>query len=50
MLYSGSRIVVFYGSNSWAYTRLGRVQGLSASELDGLLGNGAVSLTLYTED
>ena len=50
MLYSGSRIVVFYGSNSWAYTRLGRIQGLSASELDGLLGNGAVSLTLYTED
>ena len=50
VLYSGSQIVVFYGSNSWAYTRLGRIQGLSASELDALLGNGAVSLTLYTED
>ena len=50
VLYSGSQIVIFYGSNSWAYTRLGRIQGLSASELDGLLGNGAVSLTLYTGD
>ena len=50
VLYSGSQIVIFYGSNSWAYTRLGRIQGLSASELDELLGNGAVSLTLYTED
>lgn len=50
VLYSGSQIVIFYGSNSWAYTRLGRIQGLSANELDELLGNGAVSLTLYTED
>jgi hypothetical protein len=50
VLYSGSQIVIFYGSNSWAYTRLGRIQDLSANELDELLGNGAVSLTLYTED
>ncbi len=50
VLYSGSQIVVFYGSNSWAYTRLGRIQGLSAGELESLLGNGAVTLTLYTED
>ena len=50
VLYSGSQIVIFYGSNSWTYTRLGRIQSLSASELDRLLGNGAVSLTLYTGD
>ena len=49
VLYSGNQIVVFYGSNSWAYTRLGRIDGLSSSELTDLLGNGAVELILFTE-
>ena len=49
VLYSGNQIVVFYGSNSWAYTRLGRIEGLSSSEIAELLGNGAVELTLFTE-
>ena len=46
VLYSGSNIVIFYGSNSWSYTRLGKITGLSVSELEGLLGNGDVSLTI----
>ena len=46
VLYSGNQIVVFYGSNSWAYTRLGRIESLSSSELTSLLGNGAVTLTI----
>ena len=44
VLYSGNQIVVFYGSNSWAYTRLGHVE-LSQKELENLLGNGDVELT-----
>lgn len=48
VLYSGDQIVVFYGSNSWAYTRLGRIEGLSGTELAELLGNGAVELILFT--
>lgn len=46
VLYSGNQIVVFYGSNSWAYTRLGKIQNLSGEELTDLLGNGDVTLTL----
>ncbi len=46
VLYSGSQIVIFYGSNSWAYTRLGRITDKSAAELADLLGNGDVSITL----
>ena len=38
VLYSGSQIVIFYGSNSWAYTRLGRITGMSGEELTALLG------------
>ena len=48
VLYSGNQIVVFYGSNSWAYTRLGHVE-LSAAEMSELLSNGDVSITLYME-
>lgn len=29
MLYRGNQIVLFYGSNSWSYTRLGRVDDLT---------------------
>lgn len=46
VLYSGDQIVVFYGSNSWAYTRLGKIRGMDQADLAALLGNGAVTLTL----
>ena len=46
VLYSGNQIVIFYGANTWAYTRLGRVAGKTASELADLLGKSDVTLTL----
>ena len=49
VLYSGNQLVVFYGSNSWAYTRLGRIADKSASELSELLGKGNVVITLTLE-
>ena len=49
VLYSGNQLVVFYGSNSWAYTRLGRIVDKSASELNALLGSGDVTITLTLE-
>ncbi len=45
VLYSGSQIVVFYGSNSWSYTRLGHVD-LSRAEMTELLANGDVTLRI----
>lgn len=50
VLYSGNQIVVFYGSNSWAYTRLGRITDKTRQELADLLGNGNVTLTLSAEE
>ena len=47
VLYSGNQVVVFYGSNSWAYTRLGHITNKTASEMKQLLGNGDVMLTIY---
>ena len=48
ILYSGNQIVLFYGSNSWSYTRLGRIQYSSQSELESFLkaGQGNISVTL----
>lgn len=46
VLYSGNQMVVFYGSNSWAYTRLGRITDLSPAELKALLGSGNVTVTV----
>ena len=46
VLYSGNQIVVFYGSNSWAYTRLGHISDKSAQEMAELLGNGDVTITI----
>ena len=46
VLYSGNQIVVFYGSNSWSYTKLGRITVPSAEQLQKLLGNGDVTITI----
>ena len=48
VLYAGDQIVVFYGSNSWAYTRLGHVN-LDQGEMAELLGNGDVVITLQND-
>lgn len=48
VLYSGNQLVVFYGSNSWAYTRLGKIN-LSERDLIELLSNGDVTITLHVE-
>ena len=48
VLYAGNSLVVFYGSNSWAYTRLGKIN-MSKNELKDLLGKGNVTVTLTLE-
>ena len=46
VLYSGNQLVVFYGSNAWAYTRLGHITDRSAKEMAELLGSGDVTITI----
>lgn len=46
MLYQGNQITLFYGSNSWSYTRLGKIVGISESELKDILGTGNVTFVL----
>ena len=44
VLYSGNQLVIFFGSNSWSYTRLGHIEDLSANELTSLLDRDTVSI------
>lgn len=45
MLYQGNQVTIFYGNNSWSYTKLGKIQNVSKNELKSILGNGDVKLT-----
>ena len=46
VLYSGSQIVIFHGSNSWAYTKLGRIKDKTLSELKAMLDKSEITLTV----
>ena len=48
ILYSGNQIVLFYGSNTWSYTRIGRMEYGSLDELKAFLkaGQGNITVTL----
>ena len=48
VLYSGNQLVVFYGTNSWAYTRLGHVD-LTKEELTAMLSEHDATITLEAE-
>ena len=46
VLYSGSNIVIFYGSNSWSYTKLGKVINKTDEELKELLSGSDIVMTI----
>ena len=49
VLYAGDRIVIFYGSNSWAYTKLGHIDQ-AQEEMEKLLGQEDVEIQLGWEE
>ena len=49
MLYQGNQMVIFYVSNSWSYTRLGKIDGATSDSLRQFLGNGDITMTLSLE-
>ena len=46
VLYNDSNIVIFYGSNSWSYTKLGKIVGKTDEELKKLLNKNSVVLKI----
>ena len=52
ILYLGKRFVIYYDKNSWDFTPLGKVYGVTKSELKKILGDGNVTavLSIQTSD
>ena len=48
VLYNGAQIVIFYSSNSWSYTKLGKIDDLSGWEY--ALGSGNVTVAFSLEE
>ena len=46
ILYLGNRITIYYDVNTWDFTRLGRIDGITQAELKEILGSGDVTVTL----
>lgn len=49
ILYLGSSFVIYYDTNEWNFTRLGRINNVNQEELKRLLGDGNVTVTLSLE-
>lgn len=45
MLYQGDQIVIFYGNNSWSYSRLGKIEDATAEALLSAFGSGDTTIT-----
>lgn len=46
ILYQGHNLVIYYDTNSWNFTRLGKIEGVSGKDLLAALGKGEVTVTL----
>ena len=44
VLYQGDKISLFYGSHTWDYTKLGKIDNVDSNKLKELLGSGDVTL------
>ena len=49
VLYQGDKVSLFYGSHSWSYTKLGKIDNISSNELKEVLGPGNVTLVFSLE-
>lgn len=49
ILYQGNSLVIYYDTNSWNFTRLGKIGEVTQEELKAILGEGDVTVTLTLE-
>ncbi len=50
ILYQGNSFVIYYDTNSWSLTRLGKIDNISQEELKEILGEGNVKVTLSIKE
>lgn len=49
ILYQGNSLVIYYDTNSWNFTRIGKIEDVTQEELLAALGNGDVTITFSLE-
>lgn len=49
ILYQGNSIVIYYGTNSWNFTRIGKINGVTKQELLDAFGDSDVTVTFSIE-
>ena len=49
LLYQGKQMTIFYGQNTWEYTRLAKLIGYTAEELKEAFGEGDVTVRLFLD-
>lgn len=49
ILYQGNSLVIYYGTNSWNFTRIGKINGVTKQELLDAFGDGDVTVTFSLE-
>lgn len=50
ILYQANSLVIYYDTNSWNFTRIGKIQDVTQEELLDALGSGDVSVTFALSD
>ena len=45
ILYQGNQITIYYDTNTWNFTKLGKIEDVTQKELKEILGNGDVTVT-----
>ena len=46
ILYQGNAFVIYYAPNTWSFTRLGKINGVTQAELINILGEGNITVIL----
>lgn len=49
ILYQGNQITIYYDQNTWNFTKLGKIEGLTQEELKEILGDGNVTAVFSLE-
>ena len=47
ILYQGNQITIYYDTNRWSFTRLGKIDGITQAQLKEILGAGDITATFY---
>ena len=46
ILYQGNKITIYYDTNTWSFTKLGKINNVTQDELKDILGSKDVTVTL----